>query len=135
MGTILLALNVTQGHKHSYQTSSNAINAKPMGTISARMFQRGPKLLLIPQSKQSLIQLLYSRYLCLCYKLTLIDIITSFMYVFKRLSRIDINVVNLITMHFLIKRSFRLTDKYHLIPRYVQVNKYGDCCISYICSH
>ena len=33
MDTILLALKVTQGHKHSYQTSSYSINTKPMGTI------------------------------------------------------------------------------------------------------
>ena len=34
MGTILSALNVTWGHKPSYQTCA-------LGTISARMFQQG----------------------------------------------------------------------------------------------
>ena len=34
-------LNVTQGHKRSYQTSSKSINAKSRGTILARMFQGG----------------------------------------------------------------------------------------------
>ena len=38
MGTISSALNVTQGQKRSYQTSSSSINAKSLGTISARMF-------------------------------------------------------------------------------------------------
>ena len=34
------ALNVTQGHKRSNQTSSLSINAKSLGTISACMFQQ-----------------------------------------------------------------------------------------------
>ena len=35
MNTILSALNVTQGHKRSYQTSSESINAKSLDAISA----------------------------------------------------------------------------------------------------
>ena len=42
MGTILSALNVTQGQKRSYQTSSSSINAKSQGTILACMFQQEP---------------------------------------------------------------------------------------------
>jgi len=38
MGLISLVLNITQGHKRSYETSPS-INAKSLGTISARMFQ------------------------------------------------------------------------------------------------
>ena len=42
MGTISSALNVTQGQKRSYQTSSSSINAKSLGTISACMFPQEP---------------------------------------------------------------------------------------------
>ena len=35
------ALNVTQGHEPSYQSSSKLIYTKYRGTISAHMFQRG----------------------------------------------------------------------------------------------
>ena len=49
------------------------------------------------------------------------------MYVFKGLTWIDINVVNLITMHVLIILPMFMFN----ISRYVQVNKYGDCWICY----
>jgi len=38
MDTILSALNVTQEHKRSYHTSSQSINAKYQGPMSARLF-------------------------------------------------------------------------------------------------
>ena len=44
------------------------------------------------------------------------------MYLFRRLTWIDINVVNLITMQVLIML------RSSCISRYVKVNKYGDSC-------
>ena len=43
------------------------------------------------------------------------------MYIFIRLTWIDINVVNLVTMHVFIM----LVSSF--LSRYAQVNKYGDC--------
>jgi len=57
MGTILSDLNFTQGLKHS--TSSQAINAKPMDTISARMFQQNQTTLNTVIKVESLYQLMY----------------------------------------------------------------------------
>ena len=42
MGTISSALNVTQEHKRSYQTSTSSINAKSQGKILACMFPQEP---------------------------------------------------------------------------------------------
>jgi len=62
------AINVLHGHKHA------TINAKPMSMILSLFIKTGNDNSLVVISMESLYQLMYLRFIC--YKLTLIDLIT-----------------------------------------------------------